>query len=274
MRLNQEELTLYIINRLEEVLPECRDTFKNSEPGIGYFVVDKVLPEEVARTIENVFPPKEKMKLKRSLREDKYVASQMNNYDPLLEQVIYAFQDLRVVNLIERITEIPAMQPDENLYAGGISLMGQDQFLNPHLDNSHDKDRNRWRVLNLLYYVSPEWKAEYGGNLELWPEGLEHEPVIVPGLFNRLVVMATHDDAYHSVSPITANVYRRCISNYYFAEKPLRETDHFHVTSFRARPGNVVKDTVLKADTWLRMRIRQVFKKGIVENPHVYKKEE
>lgn len=45
--------------------------------------------------------------------------------------------------------------------------MAKDNFLNPHLGNSHDKDRECYRVLNLLYYVTPNWSHEQGGNLEL-----------------------------------------------------------------------------------------------------------
>jgi hypothetical protein len=58
---------------------------------------------------------------------------------------------------IAKICNIKEVFPDDKLYAGGISLMGKNQFLNPHLDNSHDKDREKWRVLNLLYYVTPDW---------------------------------------------------------------------------------------------------------------------
>jgi len=52
----------------------------------------------------------------------------------------------------------------------------------------------------------------------------------------------------------------------------LLETDKFHVTSFRGRPENKWSDLVLKTDTFLRMALRKVFRKGIKENPHVYKK--
>ncbi len=269
----QQDLIFYIVKRLETVAAQCRQQYEHTRGKIGFFVVDDLLPPEITMQINAAFPPAREMMLKKSIRQDKYVASQMDKYNPLLERAVFAFQDPKIVELIAEITGIQKMQPDANLYAGGISMMGKNQFLNPHLDNSHDKDRNLWRVLNLLFYVTPDWKENFGGNLELWPDGLQQKPVTVHGKFNRLVVMATHDDALHSVSPVTHHGFRKCVSNYYFAEAPLRDSDKFHVTSFRACPGNKLKDKMLKADTWLRMKVRKIFKKGIVENPHVYKKE-
>ena len=176
------------------------------------------------------------------------------------------------MELISKICNIKSLFPDEKLYAGGISMMGNKQFLNPHLDNSHDIDRNRWRVLNLLYYVTPDWKEEYGGNLELWPNGLNEEQITIHSKFNRLVIMATHNHSLHSVSPVKYEGFRCCISNYYFSETPLLSSDVFHVTSFRGRPENKLTDTILLVDTWMRLCLRKIFKKGIKKNPHVYKK--
>ena len=95
--------------------------------------------------------------------------------------------------------------------------MKHTQFLNPHLDNSHDKERNRWRVLNLLFYVTPNWMDSNGGHLEIWPEGLKQDQTTLYSRFNRLIVMATHDQSWHSVSPVVADASRNCVSNYYFS---------------------------------------------------------
>jgi len=84
----------------------------------------------------------------------------MNQYDSVLEEAIYAFQMPAVVARVEQITGLRALEPDTMLYAGGISLMGPGHFLNPHIDNSHDRTRERYRVLNLLYYVSPQWSVD------------------------------------------------------------------------------------------------------------------
>lgn len=263
-----------ILQKIVESAPSIKEQYEGSKGKIGYFFVDDLLPSELAYQLYEVFPKPEEMVLKKSIREDKYIGVQMNQYNPILEEVIYAFQDKRIVEKICEICEIKDAVPDDKLYAGGLSMMSHKQFLNPHLDNSHDKDRQLWRVLNLLYYVTPDWKEEYGGNLELWPDGMRKPQITIHSKFNRLAVMATHSHSLHSVSPVVFQGNRCCVSNYYFSESPLTEEDTFHVTSFRARPENKTQDWILRADAWLRMNIRKVFKKGIKENPHVYKKEE
>ena len=270
--MNRTELALLIFEKISENKESLKRQFDASKEAIGYFFLDDLLPADIALEIYNVFPSPEKMVLKKSIRENKYVAAQMNAYHPLLEEIIYAFQDEKVVKLVGEICDIKELVPDDNLYAGGISMMTNKQFLNPHLDNSHDKDRNLWRVLNLLYYVTPNWEEQYGGNLELWPNGLENKQITIHSKFNRLAVMATHNNSLHSVSPVVFEGNRCCISNYYFSKNALLDSDNFHVTSFRGRPENKLTDLVLQCDTWLRMTIRKIFKKGIKENPHVYKK--
>lgn len=272
--MTRKEISDLILNRIIEVQNQIKIQYEESKNKIGYFWIDDLLPENLALEISTLFPTKAEMVLKKSLKEDKYIGVQMNQYAAILEEVIYAFQDARIVNLIAEICDIPHPVPDSSLYAGGLSLMGNKQFLQPHLDNSHDKNRELWRVLNLLYYVTPDWKEEFGGNLEVWPNGLKQPQITIWSKFNRLAVMATHNDSLHSVSPVVVEGERKCVSNYYFSKSPLKASDSFHVTSFRGRPDQKVLDQILKVDNALRMGVRKIFKKGIVENPHVYKKED
>ena len=249
-----------------------KEQFLASKNQIGYFYLDALLPKEIALEIYNKFPKIAQTVARKTLREQKFTAYQMNAYDALLEEVVYAFQDKKVVQLISEICGIKELLPDANLYAGGLSLMRKDSFLNPHLDNSHDKDRENWRVLDLLYYVSPDWKSENGGNLELWPHGLQKQQLTIANKFNRLVVMATHQNSWHSVSKITENQVRCCVSNYYFSKEPLLPSDAFHITTFRGWPSEKLKDIVLQIDNKIRSGVRYLFKKGVRENPHQYKK--
>ncbi|MEQ8304001.1 MAG: 2OG-Fe(II) oxygenase [Cyclobacteriaceae bacterium] len=239
---------------------------------VNSFVVDDLLDDELARRIHSAFPDKSQMKQKKSLREYKNIAAQMDNYDAILEEAVYAFQDSRVVDLVSEITGLKSLVPDELLYAGGISLMSNGNFLNPHLDNSHNNDRSLYRVLNLLYYVTPDWKQENGGNLELWDNGPKNRQRIIHSKFNRLAVMITNKSSIHSVSKVIVNDSRCCISNYYFSAIPAEGRDYFHVTSFYGRPDEKFKNLILSADTAVRNLIRSVFRKGVVKTKHIYKK--
>ena len=269
--MNRSQYAEIMEQRLRAELDRLRDEFHQHV--VHSCFIDDLLPEEEALKIYKAFPDKETMMLKKSLRENKYVAAQMNKYASILEEIVYAFQDPRVLKVVEEFTCIKSMVPDEHLYAGGISLMAKDNFLNPHLDNSHDKNREMYRVLNLLYYVTPDWSHEMGGNLELWDKGPKEPQRVITAKFNRLAFMATHEKSWHSVSQVVVDRSRCCVSNYYFSAKPLEDHAYFHVTSFRGRPEQPVRDLVLQGDIALRQAVRTVFKKGIVENKHVYKKD-
>jgi Rps23 Pro-64 3,4-dihydroxylase Tpa1-like proline 4-hydroxylase len=271
--LTRDVLAQHISNRIDEEFDRIRQQWSSSAR-INYFVVDDLLPKEWAQKIAAAFPESGSMMLRRSLRELKYVSAQMNSHDPLLEEALFAFQARNVLERVEKITGLRSLEPDELLYAGGISVMGQSHFLNPHLDNSHDKSRSRYRVLNLLYYASPDWHLDNGGNLELWPEGPEGKPMTITSTFNRLVVMVTHQHSWHSVSPIAVSASRRCISNYYFSRFPVGDAEYFHVTSFRGRPEQPVRDLALRADGLMRGWVRKLFPQGIRETRHFYKGKE
>lgn len=266
---SRAEIAELIAARIEEHLPELTSAYTASGP-VGYFVVDNLLPEALAYDIAAAFPKSSEMKFKSTLRERKYISSQMNQYPQLLEDALFAFHDPRVIALVEKIMGHTPLYADPMLYAGGISCMEKTGFLNPHIDNSHDKERKYWRSLNLLYYISPGWQAHFGGNLELWPHGVKDAPITLPSHFNRLVIMATHHHSLHSVSPIHADAPRNCISNYYFSSKPMRDDQPFHVTAFRGRPEQPVRDMILRGDTALRMCLRKIKSGGFFKTGHWY----
>jgi Rps23 Pro-64 3,4-dihydroxylase Tpa1-like proline 4-hydroxylase len=265
------DLARPIAQRLESVADPARAAFGGSAP-IRHAVIDELLPDGIARQLNEAFPPHHRMVRKRSLREDKYIGVQMDVFDPLIAAIVFAFQDVDVLTLVGAITGLRELEPDVHLYAGGISTMVKHQFLNPHLDNSHDRDRARWRVLNLLYYVSPSWSSADGGHLELWPDGLKRAPQVVESRFNRLVIMETHDLSLHSVSPVLTDRPRHCVSNYYFSPVPIRAGDTSHVTSFRGRPGQPIRDLLLRGDAVGKTALRRMLGRRMPTNPHVYKR--
>jgi Rps23 Pro-64 3,4-dihydroxylase Tpa1-like proline 4-hydroxylase len=260
----RDQLVNLIINRLTEAESSLQRQFLESvgDVGVRYCYVDDLLPDETARSIYDAFPSVDSMRLMKSFREQKYTSKSFEKFDPLMRDITFAIQDPRVVAVIERITGIKHQIPDEHLYAGGLSAMGRDHFLGPHIDNSHDADRIHYRTLNLLYYISPDWKCENGGNLELWDKSvLRH--VTIDSKFNRLAIMETNPWSWHSVSKIGVERHRCCISNYYFSPVSPIGRDYFNVTSFSARPEQKVRRALAWVDNRLRQSIRVVIPQGV-----------
>jgi hypothetical protein len=150
--------------------------------------------------------------------------------------------------------------------------MSSDHYLNPHPDNSHDIDRHNYRVLNLLYYVTPGWREEFGGHLELWDAGPGKPQRTLHSRFNHLVVMQTDERSWHSVSKVVHAGNRCCVSNYYFSPRPAGEDGSYHVTAFRGWPRQKAADLVMRADNALRLAVRKVGGNRLFKNPHVYRK--
>ena len=260
----KEQLIEMIASRLSAERSRLADAFQASRSlvGVRHCALDDLLPEEVARRIHAAFPEPSQMRLVKSFREIKFTSKQFDTFDSLLKDVTFAIQSPRVIEEVERITGIVRQVPDPRLYAGGLSMMGRGHFLNPHIDNSHDGDRHLYRTLNLLYYVAPGWSLESGGNLELWDEKV-HERVTIVSRFNRLVLMETHRTSWHSVSRVSVDEVRCCVSNYYFSPVSPTGRDYFNVTSFSARPEQPVRRLIASADNLMRGAIRAVKPDGV-----------
>jgi len=269
--MNRQEIGHIIATRLEAAHDDLAFQFRK-EGCVPSCVIDDLLPSHLAQEIHAAFPPHGRMTFKNTLREKKYISAQMNEHPSILEETVFAFQQHNVVCAVASITGLMALEPDINLYAGGISAMPQGNYLKPHLDNSHDGKQEKYRALNLLYYTSPDWQEEFGGNLELWDNGPRGIPRTIVSRFNRLAIMATNRTSWHSVSTVLADKTRCCVSNYYFTPITPDHDDYFHATSFRGRPGEVIGDLVMQADNALRTTILKATGTRLYKNPHVYKR--
>jgi len=143
-------------------------------------------------------------------------------------------------------------------------------YLKPHLDNSHDLNRERYRVLNLLYYITPDWQEAYGGNLELWDDGPRGQPSHDPQRLQPPCAYDNQSAVMASVSEVLHGGCRSCISNYYFSRISPEEQEYFHATSFKGRPGETVRNLIMSADNALRSTVLRTLGNKAYRPKHVY----
>jgi len=269
----QNQFVQMIVDRLELDSASIKADFETPK-GVAtkFAAIDDLLPVAEAEKLAAAFPKSGKMRFLDSFREKKYTSKALDEFDPIIADITFAFQDERVIAKVAEITGIRDAVGDPHLYAGGISAMEHGHFLNPHIDNSHDGERRNYRVLNLLYYITRNWEAANGGNLELWDEKVRTR-VEVPSLFNRLVLMATNDKSFHSVNRVQADEPRRCVSNYYFSPHSPNGYETFHITYFMARPEQKLRRLVTRVDSDVRTLVRR-FKTDGLARKDVYEASE
>ncbi len=251
----RNELTDLILKRLNETKEHLKQQFflEHHIKVARHFVLDNLLPTELAESIYASFPQSNDMRSLSISGKLKLKYSHLRDVPSILQDINFAMQDPKIVAVIEDITEIKNQIPDPSPYAGGISTLLKGYYINPHLDLSHDVDSKYYRTVNVLYYVSPNWQVEYGGNYELWDCAIKNR-IVVPNFFNRMLVMETNRSSWHAVNTVTSDEPRCCVFNYFFSEQSPEGEDYFFKgISYRARPEQkvrrgieLVKSTVLR----------------------------
>lgn len=226
----------------------------------GHLVVDGFLDPQVAVEAFRVFPSLGEMDALEDFRQRKAQDPNVAKFHPIFAKIIFEhLHSQRFLDLISRITGIPELRADGRLYASGLAQGGHGSRLNVHIDNSSHPIRHWYRRLNLLVYLNPNWVEEKGGHLELWSGDMSKATAILP-VMNRMVLFATSRDSWHGYRQVVTpdGDTRKSINIYYFTEQSPNGTDYYHITSFRARKGELLNKLLYPLDNCVRALIRRL----------------
>lgn len=164
--------------------------------------------------------------------EHKKTINNWYNFPPTTYSFFSYLNSSAFVNKLKQEFNIENLYPDPGLHGAGWHIHGRGGKLNVHLDyNLHPKLKLQ-RKLNLILYLTPDWKPEWGGNLEFWShDPLTNQPKTlektIDCLFNRAVIFDTTQNSWHGFAQeITCppNIYRKSIAMYYLID-PSPDTD-------------------------------------------------
>jgi hypothetical protein len=233
--------TGFVSNGTRDKGLELSDTYANGSP-FPHIVIDDFLPAEILETCLAQFPSGLKDGDEYFQRDQERYKAQFNP-DTLAHQLrtlFYSFNSKPFIRVLENITGIKGLIPDPYFLGAGFHEIGQGGHLSVHVDFNHHKPMNLERRINVLIYLNKDWRAEYGGQLELWDSSMaECRQSIVP-LFNRCVVFSTTDSSYHGNPQIVNHpdgVTRKSIALYYYTSTWSNEKRDF-TTQFKVRPGS------------------------------------
>lgn len=206
----------------------------DAEP-FSHIVLDNFLCEEVAQQVAREFPQSDSSIWRDYCNaiEVKKLTNHWDAFGPMTYRLFHFLNSKPFVQQLESLTGC-ALFADFGLNGGGLHSHKRGGKLNAHLDYSiHPKLRLERRI-NVLIYVTPNWKEEWGGLLGLWDKHPQKDAPgrlvksIVPA-FNRAVIFDTTQNSWHGLpEPITCpeSVTRNSLAVYYMclprAETPGR----------------------------------------------------
>lgn len=214
------------MNRLIDLtkLEHAAREFRDAKP-FNHAVIDGFFPDDFAHEIAAEFPAFDGPVWHHydNPLEVKRTCNNWNAFGPATYQALTTLNSAWLTATLSRLFGPLPLFSDPGLNGGGLHIHGRGGKLNPHLDYVLHPKTGLARKLNVLVYMTPDWREEWGGHLALWKQ---HESERKPGeltrriapLFNRAVIFDTTQQSWHGLpEPIDCpeDVYRRSLAAYY-----------------------------------------------------------
>ena len=245
----------------EAGLAGLRERFTNASP-FPHLVLDDFLdlpPDVVSRQ----FPDQtwgRWSKFEDAYQHQKRTCNDIAALPALFQGMVHELSGPSFLGFLEKVTGISGLIPDPYLSGGGLHSSGPGGILTPHADFHAYGKLNLYRRINVLVYFNPEWRAEYGGSLELFRKGENTPTVAIVPEFGRMVMFLTDDRSIHGFTrPVVgADRWRNSLALYYYTSE---ETERFsgdgvtywqeHGEHHGIRRAQLVAYKVLQRGSWV-----------------------
>ena len=206
----------------------CRSNYTLANP-FPHIVIDDFIPNDLAVQCYNQMSQHEDWMFDSMMgypedERDSQVNKWWTPYDsdsknkiesdmPAVWKCLQYFNSRPFLLFLEKLTGIKDLIADVDFEGGGIHKIKNGGRLELHSDYNKHPNKDIWRRINLLLYLTPNW--DYNGHLDLY----EKKPLVkvksILPTFNRAVIFNTTDDSIHG-HPIPL-VCPEQISRYSFA---------------------------------------------------------
>lgn len=231
---------LFDYERWEAALPALSRQYRANHP-CPHIRLKDCIDLQTALAMVHQFPPptSDAWTQYKHANENKLGMPKRELFPPAIGAVVDELNSPEFVAWISELTGIPNLLADPMLEGGGLHQSGRGGYLNVHTDFSmHHFQANWHRRVNLILYLNPGWKEEWGGSLELWEKGMTRCGAKYPPLLNHALIFTTDKRSLHGFpDPLTCpeGESRKSLALYYYTLDPGHKTA-VHSTDYFARP--------------------------------------
>lgn len=151
---------------LHELGEQHREAYRTASPW-PHVVIDGLFdPDVVAQARTEELGPALQLVPRRSNRIVK--AESPTPAGPTAGAILQRLLADDVCDMLTALTGIPDLVTDPTHWWGGVHVLAPGSFQAVHRDFAHDSTGELWHRVNILVYLNPGWRSEWGGELELW----------------------------------------------------------------------------------------------------------
>jgi hypothetical protein len=210
-------------------ITELAEKFQQSGK-LKHIIIENFLNEKYINKLANDFPKQPDNKLLwweyKNPIEYKYACDKISLLSEDLELYFYLLSSTYVLRLMRELTGIKELEVDDYLHGAGLHLHPRNGRLGLHLDYEKHPVSGKQRRINIILYVSKNWKKEWNGATELWNEDVSKCIGSSPVVFNNAIIFQTDETSWHRLpEPIMCpeGEYRMSLAYYYVSPLVARD---------------------------------------------------
>ena len=199
-------------------------------PPFDFVVLDNFFKEDIAHKLQAEFPAFDS-EIWHKYNNAIEVKKVCNNWNEFPETTYSVFSYLNSVDFLEflsqRLLSGLKLYSDNGLNGGGWHAHKKGGKLNTHLDYSLHPKLELQRKLNIIIYLNPNWREEWGGALGFWGNESSEKPgdliTSVSCKFNRAVIFDTTQNSWHGLpEPLLCpeGEVRQSLAAYFLCDPP------------------------------------------------------
>ena len=196
------------------------EKFKKNK--LKYVIIKNFLNFDIAEKVNYSFPPIDDSWYKYwNPIEVKYANDKINHFSPIIKDIFYYLSSDILKEKISKIFGITNLEIDEYLHGAGLHAYPRNGRLNIHLDYEKHPITNKQRRLNIILYLSKNWKSEWNGGTELYDDNCQNLIAKSPVIFNQAIIFKTDENSWHGLPEkiqCPENIYRKSLAFYYVSD--------------------------------------------------------
>jgi dTDP-glucose 4,6-dehydratase len=207
-----------LINNIEEL----KTKFLDADP-FDHIIIPNFLNKDYAEKLFQEFPEdieSGKWYKYNNPLEKKYARDDVKNFPLELKNLFYLLSTKELISLFSNISNIPTLECDPYLHGAGLHVHPKDGTLNMNLYYEKHPYLEKERRLNIILYMSKDWKEQWNGETQLWDKNMEKCVVKSPVTFNTAIIFKTNETSWHGLPEkicCPEGVLRKSIAYYYIS---------------------------------------------------------